>query len=210
MVKIGLVERLALALVDGARVAVPDGVELPGLGIVAHGEFDHARLVPALAVKLDRDVRADDLPYRARLAVGEAQISGALRLGVAGKLDAVALGEHLRAVPRLENMVFAQRAALAPQGPYIMIERVHVRVGEGKDKALAVRLARAVARIARRKNLTVDELCSDLAEITAEDSDLAATIRLYVLGDIICENEAAVDLLPPEIREMIRKPPTIQ
>jgi predicted DNA-binding ribbon-helix-helix protein len=63
--------------------------------------------------------------------------------------------------------------------------------------------------IARRQNLTVNELCSDLAEVTAADSDLAATIRCYVLGDSLCQN-VPLDLLSPQIRDMIEKPPTIQ
>jgi predicted DNA-binding ribbon-helix-helix protein len=49
--------------------------------------------------------------------------------------------------------------------------------------------------IARRQNLTVDDVCGDIAEVTAEDADLAAAIRLFVLGDIICE-QTPIDLSP--------------
>lgn len=63
--------------------------------------------------------------------------------------------------------------------------------------------------IARRQNLTVNELCSDLAEVTAADSDLAAAIRCYVVGDILTE-QFPLDLLSPQLRDMIEKPLSIQ
>ena len=63
--------------------------------------------------------------------------------------------------------------------------------------------------IAHRQNLTVDEVCGDIAEVTTEDADLAAAIWLFVLGDIICE-QTPIDLLPAKLRELIENPPTLQ
>jgi predicted DNA-binding ribbon-helix-helix protein len=63
--------------------------------------------------------------------------------------------------------------------------------------------------IARRQNLTVDDVCDDIAEVTAEDADLAAAIRLFVLGDVICE-QIPFDLLPAKLRKLIENPPTLQ
>jgi predicted DNA-binding ribbon-helix-helix protein len=63
--------------------------------------------------------------------------------------------------------------------------------------------------IARRQNLTVDDVCGDIAEVTAEDADLATAIRLFVLGDIICE-QIPIELLPAKLREPIENPPTLQ
>jgi predicted DNA-binding ribbon-helix-helix protein len=81
----------------------------------------------------------------------------------------------------------------------------------GSDQALITRYVRIGRRptsfrleaatwnllcaIAHRQNLTVDEVCGDIAEVTAEDADLAAAIRLFVLGDIICE-QTPIDLSP--------------
>jgi predicted DNA-binding ribbon-helix-helix protein len=95
----------------------------------------------------------------------------------------------------------------------------------GSDEALITRYVRIGRRptsfrleaatwnrlcaIAHRQNLTVDEVCGDIAEVTAEDADLAAAIRLFVLGDIICE-QTPIDLLPAKLRELIENPLTLQ
>jgi predicted DNA-binding ribbon-helix-helix protein len=62
--------------------------------------------------------------------------------------------------------------------------------------------------IAGRQNLTVEEVCADIAVITAADADLAAAIRCYVLGDIV--QQVPLEQLPAELRELIENPPITQ
>jgi predicted DNA-binding ribbon-helix-helix protein len=86
----------------------------------------------------------------------------------------------------------------------------YVRIG-GRPTSFRLEAAtwNRLCAIAHRQNLTVDDVCGDIAAVTAEDADLAAAIRLFVLGDIICE-QIPFDLLPAKLREPIEKPPTRQ
>jgi predicted DNA-binding ribbon-helix-helix protein len=56
-------------------------------------------------------------------------------------------------------------------------------------------------RVAEEQNLTLDELCTDIAEVTAPDALFSDAARAYVIGHIICENMPD-ELLPDEIRSL--------
>jgi predicted DNA-binding ribbon-helix-helix protein len=78
-----------------------------------------------------------------------------------------------------------------------------VRIGD-RTTTLYVEAAlwNALCRIAREQGLTVDQLCADIAQVTAPDASFAQAARYYVFGHI-CE-QIPDHLLPPEIRDLRR------
>lgn len=65
-----------------------------------------------------------------------------------------------------------------------------------------------LCKIGRDRNSTVDQLCAEIAEVTAEDLDLAGAIRLYVLGHFC--GRVSVECLPAEMRKFLRAARTLQ
>jgi predicted DNA-binding ribbon-helix-helix protein len=59
----------------------------------------------------------------------------------------------------------------------------------------------ALLRIAEEEQLTLDELCNDIADVTAPDASLADAPRAYVLGHII-QRDMSDDLWPEELRRL--------
>jgi predicted DNA-binding ribbon-helix-helix protein len=57
-------------------------------------------------------------------------------------------------------------------------------------------------RIAREEGVSTDQLCSDIADVTAPDVSFAQAARCYVRGHII--DQIPDDLLPPELLELRR------
>lgn len=60
----------------------------------------------------------------------------------------------------------------------------------------------ALCKIARAQGITVDQLCADIAEVTAPDAAFAVAVRAYVVGHF-CD-QMPQDLLPDELGSFCR------
>jgi predicted DNA-binding ribbon-helix-helix protein len=60
----------------------------------------------------------------------------------------------------------------------------------------------ALCRIAREEGITIDQLCADIAEVTAPDASFAQAARCYLFGHIA--EQIPDHLLPPELRDLRR------
>ena len=140
VIEVGVVQGLALALVDRPGIAVPEPLEVVGrprhhtAAIECRGELAGAR------------IEAGD---GADIAVVDPQPL----VGV-GELHPVAGGKIRRPVLRLEPHVrTGQRTLRAPHLAQLGIERVHVAVGVGEHEPLGVGRGRGVARPGRDQGL---------------------------------------------------------
>jgi predicted DNA-binding ribbon-helix-helix protein len=60
----------------------------------------------------------------------------------------------------------------------------------------------ALCRIAREQDLTIDQLCTEIAEVTAPDASFAQAARCYVFDHIA--GQIPDRLLPPELLNLRR------
>jgi len=152
MIEIGLVQRAALALVDRAGEPCRKLLNWPAWSLSPTVNATSRGLSFFLPSSLHGHADAIDIPHSAYHAIGETGIAGAFAPGVAGELDAIAGGEHLRPVFGLQDVVLAEIATLHAHRANVAVKGVHVRIGVGEYKTLAAGFAPAVAGVFRDQN----------------------------------------------------------
>jgi predicted DNA-binding ribbon-helix-helix protein len=92
---------------------------------------------------------------------------------------------------------------MAPDDHAARLITRHVRIGRRRTTCrLAAWTWDALGKIAREQNRTLNELCTDIAGVTAPTASFAAAARCYVLGHI--SDQIPDEQLPAELLNIRR------